>query len=100
MCGTAPGGAARVERRITMEMALWGIHIQTKSTVICGVHGVGGGGAGARKTRCPPSLLTLEVLLSFVRSVTSPRMPHMLGEIFTYAQLLCFKNRNSWAGRG
>ena len=38
------------------------------------------------------------LLLSF--TVSSPRMPHMLGEIFTHAQLLDFKNRNSWAGRG
>ena len=27
-------------------------------------------------------------------------MPHTLGEIFTHAQLLDFKNRNSWAGPG
>ena len=27
-------------------------------------------------------------------------MPHTLEEIFTHAQLLDFKNRNSWAGRG
>ena len=31
---------------------------------------------------------------------SSPRMPHTLGEIFTHAQLLDFKNSNSWAGRG
>ena len=27
-------------------------------------------------------------------------MPHTLGEIFAHAQLLNFKNRNSWAGPG
>ena len=32
-------------------------------------------------------------------SQTSPRMGHTLGEIFTHAQSLNFKNRNSWAGR-
>ena len=32
--------------------------------------------------------------------VASPRMPHTLGEIFAHAQLLDFKNRNSWAGPG
>ena len=31
---------------------------------------------------------------------TSPRMPNTLGKIFTHAQLLAFKNRNSWAGLG
>ena len=31
---------------------------------------------------------------------SSPRMPHTLGEIFAHAQLLNFKNRNSWAGPG
>ena len=30
---------------------------------------------------------------------TSPRMGHTLGEIFTHAQSLNLKNRNSWAGR-
>ena len=33
-------------------------------------------------------------------NTASPRMPHTLGEIFTHAQLLDFKNRNSWAGPG
>ena len=32
--------------------------------------------------------------------MASPRMPHTLGEIFTHAQSLDFKNRNSWAGPG
>ena len=36
----------------------------------------------------------------FAWSSSSPRMPHTLGEIFTHAQLLDFKNRNSWAGPG
>ena len=31
--------------------------------------------------------------------VPSPRMGHTLGEIFTHAQSLNFKNRNSWTGR-
>ena len=29
------------------------------------------------------------------QKISSPRMPHALGEIFTHAQLLNFKNRNS-----
>ena len=31
--------------------------------------------------------------------MSSPRMGHTLGEIFTHAQSLNFKNRNSWVGR-
>ena len=34
-----------------------------------------------------------------IRKRTSPRMGHTLGEIFTHAQSLNLKNRNSWAGR-
>ena len=34
-----------------------------------------------------------------MKGQTSPRMGHTLGEIFTHAQSLNFKNRNSWAGR-
>ena len=33
--------------------------------------------------------------ISNVHQTPSPRMPHTLGEIFTHAQLLDFKNRNS-----
>ena len=33
-------------------------------------------------------------------SKPSPRIHPTLGEIFTHAQLLDFKNRNSWAGSG
>ena len=35
----------------------------------------------------------------FFSRKTSPRMGHTLGEIFTHAQSLNLKNRNSWAGR-
>ena len=38
---------ARVSRRLRA-FPIWGIHIQTKSTFICGFNGVGGGGAGTR----------------------------------------------------
>ena len=41
-------GGARVSReyRRLRAFPIWGIHIQTKSTFICGINGVGGGGGG------------------------------------------------------
>ena len=39
-------GAARRECRGLRAFPIWGIHIQTKSTFICGINGVGGGGGG------------------------------------------------------
>ena len=44
----APRRGAREYRRLRAFSILWGIHIciQTKSTFICGINGVGGGGGG------------------------------------------------------
>ena len=39
----APRRGAREYRRVRA-LPIWGIHIQTKSTFICGINGVGGGG--------------------------------------------------------
>ena len=45
---------AQVENEIAREyrrlraFPIWGIHIQTKSTFICGINGIGGGGGGGR----------------------------------------------------
>ena len=41
-------GGAHVSReyRRLRAFPIWGIHIQTKSTSICGINGVGGGGGG------------------------------------------------------
>ena len=41
----APRRGAREYRRLRA-FPIWGIHIQTKSTFICGFNGVGGGGGG------------------------------------------------------
>ena len=41
----APRRGAREYRRLRA-FPIWGIHIQTKSTFICGTTGVGGGGGG------------------------------------------------------
>ena len=37
-------GGAREYRILRAFPIVWGIHIQTKSTFICGINGVGGGG--------------------------------------------------------
>ena len=42
----APRRGAREYRRLRA-LPIWGIHIQTKSTFICGINGVGGGGGPA-----------------------------------------------------
>ena len=44
--------------------------------------------------------LSVEFNFFIICDRPSPRMPHTLAEIFTHAQLLDFKNHNSWAGRG
>ena len=46
----APRRGAREFRRLRA-FPIWGIHIQTKSTFICGTNGVGGGGGGGLRTK-------------------------------------------------
>ena len=44
--GAAKGRAWAPNFRRLRALPIWGIHIQTKSTFICGINGVGGGGGG------------------------------------------------------
>ena len=57
------GRGAR-EYRILRTFPIWGIHIQTKSTFICGINGVGGGGGWGETRRNFPKQRLAEVWLA------------------------------------
>ena len=74
---------------------------QSGSRAIFGWPPVGRSASWKRKKKLRRRLFGAAIKTTGSRqNITSPRMPHTLGEIFAHAQSLDFKNRNSWAGPG